>query len=253
MRLQLVSDLHLELVKNPFEVSFESILTPSAEILLLPGDIGNPFYDIFQDFMKWCSEKFERVFYVPGNHEYYNGKPMPKVLKQIFDVTFSLDNVHVLHNDSLSLDIGEDKLAFIGTTLWSYIPDDKIKLVEFVINDFYRIHEFTAERYNQLHSESVKYLREELQKYRGRKCIVITHHLPSYQCIHEKYGSCDYNCAFASSLEELMKHENLKLWAFGHSHASMSLTINGTHCISNPLGYSAFENPSYRRDKVIEV
>src|SRR5581483_308437 len=69
MNIQYCSDLHLEL-RDPFPS-----IVPSAPILFLAGDICSLYgkhilkYYIF---LRWISKKFERVFIVLGNHEYYH-------------------------------------------------------------------------------------------------------------------------------------------------------------------------------------
>ena len=68
--IQIVSDLHIEQyedVPNPLD-----FITPSADILILAGDIGS-FYRIQQliDFLKALCSYFKIVLYVPGNHEWY--------------------------------------------------------------------------------------------------------------------------------------------------------------------------------------
>ncbi len=68
---QLISDLHLEM-GSYFN------LKAKAPYLLLVGDIGYPESQIYKDFLKQYSKKFDKIFYISGNHEYYQCKKNSK-------------------------------------------------------------------------------------------------------------------------------------------------------------------------------
>lgn len=72
MDIQIVSDLHLELEWNTRH--FEQYpLVPSADILVLAGDImilGDDFVE--HHFWDRVPKDFKQVYFLPGNHEYYN-------------------------------------------------------------------------------------------------------------------------------------------------------------------------------------
>ena len=68
---QIASDLHIEYKNNDVHDPLNYII-PSAEVLILAGDIGS-FYKHHQlkSFLKRLCEYFQAVIYIPGNHEYY--------------------------------------------------------------------------------------------------------------------------------------------------------------------------------------
>ena len=73
MRIQYMSDLHLEFSENSIFLK-QNEIPVTGEVLVLAGDI---FY--LKDkiaprakFWKWASENSRQVLIVPGNHEYYN-------------------------------------------------------------------------------------------------------------------------------------------------------------------------------------
>ena len=71
MVLQYCSDLHLEFRENKAFMEAHP-LEPRGDVLLLAGDVV-PFgamarYDSFFDDL---SRRFETVYWLPGNHEYY--------------------------------------------------------------------------------------------------------------------------------------------------------------------------------------
>jgi len=65
----LMSDLHLE-SDNVILPEF-SIVAP---ILMLAGDIGRPDIPSLQTFLLAQCQKFEHIFYVAGNHCFYEGE-----------------------------------------------------------------------------------------------------------------------------------------------------------------------------------
>lgn len=87
LTLQYISDIHLER-----RTKFPRIPIVSQHIALLgniflsshllltsltknnSGDIGNPFTYEYQEFMRYISYNTDRVFLVPGNHEFWHHK-----------------------------------------------------------------------------------------------------------------------------------------------------------------------------------
>jgi hypothetical protein len=69
----------------------------------------------------------------------------------------------------------------------------------------------------------------------GKKVIVMSHHMPSYELIDTLYISKQYamiNCAFASDVS-IADDSRIVAWVYGHTHKSYQ---NGKfYC--NPIGY----------------
>lgn len=116
MKVQYCSDLHLEFPENR-EYLKNNPLIPIGEILLLAGDIlplaliNKPY-----DFFDYACDNFKQVYWIPGNHEYYNYdiKDVPKPLNEkIRENLFLVDNQKLKIND----------VNFIFSTLWSHINE----------------------------------------------------------------------------------------------------------------------------------
>ena len=72
---------------------------------------------------------------------------------------------------------------------------------------------------------------------KNSKCIVITHHLPTFKVIHSKYkDSIELNSFFASNSDELIS-DPVIYWIYGHTHTASSHNINGVKVLCNPKGY----------------
>lgn len=65
----LLSDVHLE---------YDDVIVPNfkvvAPILMLVGDIGRPDIPTLQKFLLDQCQRFEHIFYVAGNHCFYEGE-----------------------------------------------------------------------------------------------------------------------------------------------------------------------------------
>ena len=72
MSFQLYSDIHTELSKKSYPE-----ITPTTKYLILAGDIGKITTVNFKQFITYCSERWEKVLYVFGNHEFYGGRSSP--------------------------------------------------------------------------------------------------------------------------------------------------------------------------------
>lgn len=238
-RFQLVSDLHIEFgVINRVQ--------RFANNLLLAGDIGYPETPAFKEYLQYCSQTFDKVFYVPGNHEYYQlwkktgAFQTIDELNQVIDRVFGEIGSNLINLNNRSYDY-DPNLKIVGTTLWSHIRQDAMK-----INDSYQIFKaplenITFEDTNRMHSESVRFLEGEITKAKidGKRLLVMTHHLPSYQLILEKYRDKKYakmNCHFYSDLDHLITSP-VVAWCAGHSHGFNHQVINGVQTFVNAYGY----------------
>ena len=72
MKIQYMSDLHLELSDNSRYVK-QKEFPVTGDVLVLAGDtfyLNNNVVPLTR-FWKWASENYNEVLLVPGNHEYY--------------------------------------------------------------------------------------------------------------------------------------------------------------------------------------
>jgi hypothetical protein len=83
------------------------------------------------------------------------------------------------------------------------------------MNDFKQIPEFGPSDEIELFDENKEWLEKTLAESIDMQCVVITHHLPSEQCIDEQYKDSPLNKAYYSDLDYLMDGKNLQLWIHG--------------------------------------
>jgi hypothetical protein len=248
INIQYISDLHLELNKNFGEIC--NSLIPSSPYLALLGDISYPHNDNYTKFLDYVSNRFEHVFLLAGNHEYYQIVDFDKIKTyneindDIKNIVSKYKNVHFLDNSNFTLNCNGKEIIFAGTTLWSNVNNYDRSKIKNSISDYryiYKDHRyttFTIDDTNKLNENCVNFIKNTLDTYKDKNVIMLSHHLPSYQMIDEKYKDSYINSAFANDLDCLFDDKGpIRLWLCGHSHCSLTKTINGIVCSINAYGY----------------
>jgi predicted phosphodiesterase len=234
MRFQLLSDIHLEFYKD----GVPNII-PRAPYLILAGDIGYPTMDNFSEFMNQVVGKFTKVFYIPGNHEYYCTRKVEGITKDDVDSMINELESKIgfinLHNKTYVL----EGIKLIGCTLWTECTVESYKLLSLTMNDYKWIKKTPSTFISpwdtgSWHYSSVRFLEKELKG--DEKKIVITHHLPSMKFVQPKYFNNLANCGFYSNIERLF-NTSILAWCAGHTHSKVQSQLNNTQLLVNPLGY----------------
>jgi Icc-related predicted phosphoesterase len=102
------------------------------------------------------------------------------------------------------------------------------------------------------HVETRDFIADELQKRRGQRTVVITHHAPSPRSIAGEFRHDPLSACYASDLEDLIRETVPTLWVHGHVHYRNDYTIADTRIISNPRGYPG-ENTGFEPAFVVEI
>lgn len=262
MKIQLVSDLHLEF--GDIELK-----NAGADVLLLAGDISivSKWREEDHAFFKRVSGEFKHVIYILGNHEHYDGD---------FLHTYTLAK-HILacFNNITVLDIGNvviDDVVFVGGTLWTDIggnnPTMKM-LVRRLMNDYHVIKKgvyegtgntiwFSPDDSIQYHYTMKDYIQKVYQEEdanQKRRMVVVGHHAPSNRSVSSEYYGDNTNCAYATELSSFIADKPLiKLWVHGHMHSSSDYVIGKTRVVCNPRGYHGYgTNSSFDPNLILEV
>ena len=249
MKLRYISDIHLEFIKpNKIDKFCKNIkqIDPE-EVCILAGDIGYPFSENYKIFMDHISKTFVKSFVICGNHEFYNNNnTMHEIITFLHSFFDSYDNITFLDN---SFEIYND-YTFIGSTLWS-----KVTNPAYEINDVKKIKYLDYIKYNQLNQHCLDFLNEQIIKHDN--IIMITHHMPSFSLIDEKYkvpGMNNYNQWFASDMDKFIEDNRNKIqcWIYGHTHTPCFKNINDIQFLCNPIGYPN-ENSKLDFDKCFDL
>jgi predicted phosphodiesterase len=262
VRIQLASDLHLELLERSWPLELLIAPAQDADVLVLAGDIHRGVRAIGR-FADWPVP----VIYLAGNHEYYGGLWEQVRIDLRREATGTA--VRFLDNDAVTL----GDVRFLGSTLWTdyRVSGDPqpaaMEAAEATVLDHQRIGTrlgpLRAAQALDEHSRSRDWLRRELSRSGAARTVVITHHAPHPGSIHPRYAGNPVNGAFVSDLTELVGHADL--WLHGHVHDSFDYRVGGCRVVCNPRGYAQnrktvsdpgdllFENLAFRPDLVIDL
>jgi len=245
--IQYFSDLHTEEYKSNPKKLFRKIqasMKHCAPYLIIAGDIGDPYSKIYADVLQYLSKQFNHIFIIAGNHEYYGSNTMQMVQDQIRVVISSIKNITYLENEIYC--IPNSDICVFGATFWSDIKKEEESDIIHSIADYKFIPKFTPEQSRTLYKTSCEKLKESMEKYPSKKFIVVSHHLPSYSLINQKYLSQkSINSAFASEISEANSLQ-IVAWIAGHTH----MPVQCGKFFVNPIGYKG-ENMKYDFNRVI--
>ena len=261
--IQYASDLHLEFFPET-KAAFEDMLNPVAPILVLAGDIGYPGAQRTRDFVAWCSERWQHVIWVFGNHEYYalrsqkkwkemsqSSLPTMEEREALTRVWLkALPNVHFLQAETIEL----EGILFFGATLWTRVSDELHAAEGDKIADFKCIvAERTAEGEvvpltnpfrNAVHARHLEALEAAVAtaEAQGKPLVVVTHHLPTQALAPAIYSGLSLNPYYSNELWDLLKSRKIGAWICGHSHGR-SILEKPTLCVLNARGYPGQQGP----------
>ena len=277
MRLQLISDLHLERCPD-----FVAKAGPNVDVLVLAGDIGSyqvgsrltesdfglARFSPLQPGAPWT-----HVLYVPGNHE-YDGLDYAQTHARLRDTCDRL-GITWLEREVLTL----GRVRFIGSTLWSDFDafagaeidltrQLQLRQKAYRAADYYLRKNTTlrqgapmlADAIRELSLAAQDWLRQALRQPFDGSTVVVTHFAPSLRSADARYGLTPGTAGFCNALDELLPYA--QLWLHGHLHCANDYVVQGStggrdfacRVVANPLGYaSKNEQMSYRPDLVIEV
>lgn len=273
VRFQYFSDVHTEFYEQNPEIIDGFNIQCEAPYLILAGDIGDPFSDVYTRFLTRLSNMFERVFIVAGNHEYYfhptNLAYQQRLSQFIQSTAPSAHEWMELINDRISCvvntfpnisflndtyyEIADTDIVIFGATFWTDILPNEQEQVFAQINDYTMIPGLTLSKVNGMHTTSRAALRDLLQgpivnahSY-VKKLVVVSHHLPSYKLISPKYKDSNINSAYATDIPE-SQSDAIVAWIAGHTHCPIEC---GKFHV-NPIGYKGeLQNTTFCR--VIDV
>ncbi|KAI0474007.1 putative calcineurin-like phosphoesterase [Xylariaceae sp. FL0804] len=241
-RLQILSDLHLEVGQQYSTFTFPV----SAPFLLLCGDIGRLIdYAGYLGFLEAQVARYEKVFLVLGNHEFYGLEYHSGIDKarQLSEEPSLADKFILLNRRRW--DDPDSSLTVLGCTLWSAIPPDAYDIVRSKISDFKKIDGWTVEMHNQAHEAEIGWLRKQVagvasldDEVSKRDVLVVTHHAPCVEGTSRPSDSSNpWTSAFATELLGRGDWSGVKTWAFGHTHYSTNMVRDGVRVVANQRGY----------------
>ncbi len=251
MKLQLLSDLHLE------TESYQPVPAPGAELLVLAGDIDTGWRS-FELFRGWPVP----VLFVPGNHE-FDQRDVDEAREALRAHVHGI-GLRMLDDESVVLSDAEGRrVRFVGSTRWcdfdAFGPAGRERAM-WAGGYFQKV--MRAERHGEpfgvdavraLALESRAWLAGELARTGDWDATVaITHFAPSLKSADPRYGRQPGTASFCNDDEALLPGAGL--WLHGHLHCRHDYRIGGTRIASNARGHlRKGEADGFDGQRVIEV
>ena len=257
MLIRIVSDIHLEFSYGDMRLNERP--EDKDTVLVLAGDVGlGSKPHTYLKFFEEKAHRFHKVIYILGNHEHYKGS-FSTTFGRVKDNLEKFKNVVVLEKDTIVI----DNVAFICATLWTNMDNLDSLCIEqsrLTMNDYRTIRHGThAEPWKKRlhphdtindHINAKHYIFAEIKKQKAKdnKVVVVTHHLPSYKSISDKFKGDPVNGAYASELFEDIADTKPEVWIHGHTHDSKDYMLADTRVICNPRGYHSMSGRDLNHD-----
>lgn len=249
MKIQLLSDLHLEFMTSREAREFLFTCHTDADVLVLAGDIAVGRKNV-KEALTLLASHYPNIVYVMGNHETYGSS------LAVFNTLGKLglpDNVHFLNPGSVK--IGD--VTFIGAPLWTNFREDPIKEMacRYGINDFMRTADASIATYKEMYYRDFDFIEYNYETNPGKK-VIVTHFLPADECVDPMFRnprSEALNAYFANDLGEYIACLSDTTWVFGHTHCSVDMRIGDTRMLCNPCGYPIERQPNFNKHFIFEV
>lgn len=225
MKLQLLSDLHLE------TETFDPQPAPGAEALVLAGDIDSTWRG-YERFTGWPVP----VWVVAGNHE-FDGRDVDDAAAGLRALCGRL-GLRLIERDAFVHTAASDqRLRVLGTTRWSdfdLFGAAQRARAERAAAYFLRLmaatrggREFDAAAVREEGLAGRSWLEGELQaspQGRWERTLVITHFAPSVRSADPRYGKQPGTASFCNADDDLIPRADL--WLHGHLHCRHDYRID---------------------------
>jgi predicted phosphodiesterase len=277
MRIQLISDLHLE--NYP---AFVPLAAPAVDVLILAGDIGsyqsgsrleNDDFGLGRFSPHRPDAQWPRVFYIPGNHEFDSLDYDATYLK--LRRTCEALGIEWLEREIITV----GSVRFIGSTLWSdfeAIAKSKPTMAEQMkaLEKAYRAANFYLSK-NTTYRNGAPMLAEDMRVL-ARGCqawlsdalaapfdgvtVTVTHFAPTLGSADPRYGITPGTAGFCNSLDHLLPLSDV--WMHGHLHCANDFVVSGVEggksfscrVVANPRGYpEKNEDKDFQEKFVLEI
>jgi len=247
MNFQIISDVHADMTRPEYVRK----LTRKSPILAVLGDVY-PMSDPekLASTLESLGENFDLVFFVPGNHEYYDsGYGMAETDRKMESLCDRLQNVVYMNKREVTV-MG---VTFIGATMWTS-PDENSP--ESTMNDFSHIKDFTIPKMISTHKQHAAHIRDAVKRSKemgNSGAVVMTHHAPSsdYVIPYGTRGTREYlPFYYADDVGDVLADDHVKVWVHGHTHECYKVWRDNVLIGSNAVGYPGEPVNMVKRDVV---
>ena len=277
MRIQLISDLHLENYPE-----FVPHAAPDVDVLILAGDIGSyqegslledDDFGLARFSPRRPGSQWPRVFYIPGNHE-FDSLDYDATYRKLRSTCEAL-GIDWLERETITV----GSVRFVGTTLWSDFEAlakskgtiaEQMKALEkaYRAANFYLSKNTTFMNGKPMLAEEMRLLAHACQGWLADALAVpfdgatvtVTHFAPTLGSADPRYGITPGTAGFCNSLDHLLPLSDV--WMHGHLHCANDFLVSGVEdgkpfrcrVVANPRGYpEKGEDKDYQEKFVLEL
>lgn len=260
MRIQLLSDLHLEL--HP---EFMPQAAAEVDVLVLAGDIGSyqtgslltgDDFGLARFSPLRAGSPWPRVLFTPGNHE-FDALEFTDTYARLRQICQSL-GIEWLEREVVII----GAVRFVGTTLWSDFDafakaektltrqlqqrEKAFRAANYYLSKNTTLHQgqpMLADAMREMALECQAWLRGALLTSFPGTTVVVTHFAPTLHSADPRYGQQPGTAGFCNALDDLLPFA--QVWMHGHLHCPNNYTVRGTRddhefacqVVTNPMGY----------------
>ncbi|KAF3438422.1 hypothetical protein FNV43_RR21184 [Rhamnella rubrinervis] len=258
LRVFVLSDLHTDYAENLKWVKCLSTVRYKNDVLLVAGDVAETYNNFFST-MSLLKDRFEHVFYVPGNHDLWcrsEEEDYPDSVEKLHNL---LDACRTLGVETNPMII--DDLGIIPLFSWYHesfdremnIPNLRIPSLEMACKDFHAC-KWPGELSNgdvslALYFDALNEINQNAIKEIKKTCtqiITFSHFVPRLELCPEK------RMLFYPKLPKIIGSDFLEILirsihgvkgsgsachVFGHTHFCWDAVIDGIRYVQAPLAY----------------
>ena len=254
MRIQIASDLHLEL--RPKQTPRE-FLEPAAPALALLGDVAPLTCPNLQPFLEWCSENWETVIWIPGYSELLDsGTDMDAAVAAMRTMASPYLNMTVLDHEGM---VSEDGIYIFGLPFWKF-PRDGAPIWNPVFNRYVEAEPspVSPAAARALYRADIEWLQRVLAA--QKEPVVVLSHMGPTTWIQEETFVGDPDKSLIVPEIELLLRPPVVAWLCGYMHKSIEFEKRWSsaggegvvYIATNPRGRLQ-ENLEYKRDAVVRI
>jgi hypothetical protein len=256
MRLQLLSDLHLE------TEAFDPQPAPGAELLVLAGDIDSRWLGL-ERFAGWP----QPIVFVAGNHE-FDGRDLDTAAPALRQRCAEL-GITMLERESIVVTDDRGRhIRLLGTTRWSDFDlfgvagrAKAMRAGEYFMDLMQATRSGLPFGVEAVRAEAVQcraWLERELMRPAAgwERTVVVTHFAPSLRSADPRYGERSGTASFCNADDDLIGRADL--WLHGHLHCAHDYRVSraggSTRVVCNSRGHERRgEAEAHRPLLVLEV
>ncbi|KAJ1402687.1 Calcineurin-like phosphoesterase domain, ApaH type [Sesbania bispinosa] len=260
LRVFVVSDLHTDYAENLKWVKCLSTVKHKNDVLLVAGDVAET-YHMFVATMSLLKDRFEHVFYVPGNHDLWCRREGQNYVDSLEKLNELLDACKRIGVETNPVAVGE--LGIIPLFSWYHESFDKEKDItgfripplEMACKDFYACKwpnglsngdTSLALYFDAMNDKQMKVI-EEIQKTCDH-IITFSHFVPRQELCPEKrmlfypklpkiIGSDSLEDRIRSIHGTEGRRDASSCHVFGHTHFCWDAVVDGIRYVQAPLAY----------------